>query len=310
MKKRFRTNGVYMSKGERNGILLFFLLSMMIIVGTRYVLSDPDRTTIIQYESKKRQQNYHNQQKSSFLHKKSKKAAKHKSGFRKIKFVFDPNLLSDDSLRMLGFSDFVVNNISKYREKGGKFRHGDDLKKVFGMDESLLQSLMPYIQIENKSERINDETRLTYEKKPMSELSKIDDLKNSEILELNSADSSQLVSLKGIGPFYAKKILSMKNKMGGYFSKEQLLECGILPEEVYFKIENQILTDPGKMERIQINKADFKTLIQHPYLSENLVKIILKYRENHGPFSSLEELKNIKIMTKEKFDKLINHFKI
>ena len=43
-------------------------------------------------------------------------------------------------------------------------------------------------------------------------------------VELNTADSAMLDAVRGIGPYYAKKILRYRELLGGYYSVEQLKE--------------------------------------------------------------------------------------
>ncbi len=100
----------------------------------------------------------------------------------------------------------------------------------------------------------------------------------------------------------------MRQRMGGFTSVDQLTECRIIPDSVFQKIVPFITVDESKMEKIPINQANYKTLILHPYFDENLVKVLLNYRENHGPFTSPQQLKNIKILNKEKYEKIIRHF--
>jgi competence protein ComEA len=302
---------LYLPKGERNGVILFFLISIICLFLFK----------------KLSQENYKLMLKSSStLSAKStinivdKKLDKKFNTFKNVpkkllkkvhqKFYFNPNNTNKDSLLALGFSKKVIGNIMKYKEKGGIITSFNQLKRIYNIDTNLLNELRPYIQFTNNTveHEIKNISRanVTFENKYKEVAEEIP----SNKIELNSADSAQLVTIKGIGPYYAKKILKMRKIMGGFSDVDQLSECKILPDSVYQKIKSQITADSEKMDKININTAGFRSLIQHPYFDENLVKVLLNYRQNHGNFSSLTQLKRIRVLTQEKYEKIVRHLRI
>ncbi len=56
--------------------------------------------------------------------------------------------------------------------------------------------------------------------------------------------------------------------------------------------------------QIDINKATFDQLEVLPGIGPKLAQRIIKYRETHGSFKSLEELKQIKGIGEKKFEKI------
>ena len=111
------------------------------------------------------------------------------------------------------------------------------------------------------------------------------------IVEINTADSAQLVGLSGIGPVFANRILKYRGLLGGFYSKEQLMEIYGMDSTRYDKIKEYITNDKSHLHKIDINEAEFKTLLRHPYLDYETVKQIVNYRQNKGPIPHPDTLR-------------------
>jgi DNA uptake protein ComE-like DNA-binding protein len=111
------------------------------------------------------------------------------------------------------------------------------------------------------------------------------------MIEINTADSAQLVELYGIGPAFALRILKYRGMLGGFFSPEQLLEVYGMDSVRYEGIAKNIKVDSSTIARINVNEADFKTLLHHPYLDYETVKQICNYREQQGPITCSDSLR-------------------
>ncbi len=111
------------------------------------------------------------------------------------------------------------------------------------------------------------------------------------MIELNSADSIKLESLKGIGPAFARRIIKYRAMLGGFVNKRQLLEVYGFTEEKYGVIENEIEVDPSLVHKINLNSDDFKTVNHHPYITYELTKKIFDARRRsaitEGSFKEL-----------------------
>ena len=112
---------------------------------------------------------------------------------------------------------------------------------------------------------------------------------SSEFINLNSADTTELKSLPGIGSFFAKNIVDYKNKLGGFIEKEQLLEVYAFDTTRLSNIENFIVIDSIELRKININTDDFKTILRHPYIEYEDVKKIVNYRESKGMIKNWEQ---------------------
>ncbi|MEN8225285.1 MAG: helix-hairpin-helix domain-containing protein [Bacteroidota bacterium] len=113
------------------------------------------------------------------------------------------------------------------------------------------------------------------------------------IIEINTADSAELVRLYGIGAVFAGRILKYRGLLGGFFSPTQLLEVYGMDSIRYDQIKDHVIVDPIAMTKIQINTADFKSLLRHPYLDYETVKAIFNYRQKNDSIANADTLKRI-----------------
>lgn len=199
--------------------------------------------------------------------------------------TFDPNFIAYDSLLLYGFSKYQAGNLVKYRENGGEFNNPEDVLKIYGIDSAFYQQVLNYISIELRK-------NIIYEPK---EIIKI---------ELNSADTSDLMSLPGIGPVYAARIIKYRDLLGGYYSSRQLLEVYNFPEETYYDIADFVFTDTVKLQKLRLNFLDYPELIRHPYFNKKQVEELLDYREKNGAFKSPEDIKVLETFDSEMFSRI------
>ena len=207
-------------------------------------------------------------------------ATQEKSGIEKReepKYLgfFDPNHADIITLRQYGFTKFQADNLLKYRENGGFFQSKNDLLKIYGIDSIFLRRIEKNIHIESMEENstLRKETVIR--------------------VELNRADTTELMHLPGIGPVFAQRILKYRELLGGYYSKSQLMEVYNFPLETYQSIEENISVDTSSIQKIRINYAGFSDLARHPYVDKDIANAILKHREKNGAFSVTEQIKLI-----------------
>jgi len=195
-------------------------------------------------------------------------------------FFFNPNVASVEELQMLGLPEKIIHNITKYREAGGIFYTKESLKKIYSMTDSIYQKIEPYILINHSSPSKNST--------PFSQNKFNHSAKQVLTLELNTADSSALEKLKGIGKVLAARIIKYRNRLGGFYSVEQLKEVYGLKDSLYVLVvrENKLLVDTTLIQKIDIRQADFKTMIRHPYFTKEIVIKILEMQRKKEPLNN------------------------
>lgn len=111
-------------------------------------------------------------------------------------------------------------------------------------------------------------------------------IRETEHVVLNTADTTTLMKVPGIGPYYARQIIRYGERLGGYVSVDQLDEIEDFPVESkrYFAIEQP---SPRKLN---LNQLSLSQLRRHPYIGFYQAKAITDYRRLHGPLKSLDDL--------------------
>jgi competence ComEA-like helix-hairpin-helix protein len=132
----------------------------------------------------------------------------------------------------------------------------------------------------------------------------INKLKPGATVELNNADSAQLTRVHGIGGSFAARIIRYRNRLGGFYNKEQLLEVYGIDSEKYKEIKDQLTIDKNKVVKININNISFPSLRQFPYLSYKQASAIIQYRNEHGKYASIDDIRNVAIITPEILTKI------
>lgn len=208
-------------------------------------------------------------------------------------FPFDPNVLDSVGWVKLGFSKRQAASILKYKQSGGKFRIKKDLSKLYVVDDETYKRLEPYILLPDSAPPLDKKYPPRYTSN-----------KTDEIIELNNADSAMLTRVRGIGSVFARRIVNYRNRLGGFYKIEQLLEVFGVDSAKFSNLAARLFIDTLQIRKIAINQADFKTLLKHPYLPYYIVKAIVKYRDRYHGFSQIEELEQLDGMYPELYQKL------
>ena len=283
--KQFIKNYLAFSKQERNGILVLLTIIVCIIIylNISHLFYHTETVDFTAFEKQIATLN------------KSDKVKSEKKSFRKKEevvqselFHFNPNSLPEKGWSRLGLSDKQIKVIQNYKAKGGNFKQKSDFKKMYCISDKQYIKLEPYILIPSKQNKV------LVRKKEQIEI---------KIVELNIVDSTELVALRGIGPFYAKSIVKYRSELGGFLNKQQLLELWKFDEKKLETISPQISIDPEKIKKININTCVAKEL-KHPYLNWKQVNAIINYRKHHGKFNFVEDIKKTDLINDLTFDKV------
>ncbi|MBA2249684.1 MAG: helix-hairpin-helix domain-containing protein [Chitinophagaceae bacterium] len=211
-------------------------------------------------------------------------------------FYFDPNTVSANDWVRLGVRDKTIRTIQKYISKGGHFYKPGDLSKIWGLHPDDIERMLPYVKIESNQKSFavkkNYPENQSY-KKPLY-----------QITDVNTADTSAFILLPGIGSKLANRIVNFRDKLGGFYSIEQVKETFGLPDSTFQKIRSKLMLAQPEVKKIDINSATLDELKAHPYLRYAIANAIIQYRNQHGKFSSVETLKNIMLVTPEIYSKV------
>lgn len=238
-------------------------------------------------------------------------------------FPFDPNTADSTQLLRLGLQPWQVRNIYKYRAHGGIYRCKEDFARLYGLTVKDYRRLEPYIRISNDylpastlvegRRNVHDERIAGRQKDTVREriagrqkdtaggraVSGQRDtshsytplypvkLKDTERVVLNTADTTQLKRVPGIGSYFARRIMRYGQQLGGYVSIDQLDEIEDFPEDAkkYFVIEQPVV------RKVNVNQLTVQQLRRHPYINYFQAKEIVNYRRTKGPLHSLDELR-------------------
>jgi competence protein ComEA len=233
------------------------------------------------------------------------------SPFKASPFYFDPNKLEEQQWVKMGMNEKIIRNILHYREKGGNFRDKTGFEKIYGMNDSIFAILEPYIRFEDK-EIPTSSSFIDYHDKdsarPANQFTKHQP--DTVIAELNSVDSVSLLSLDGIGPYYAGKIIRYRDRLGGFTCTEQLMEIKGMDSTRYDQFKGQVTVSPQLIRKINLNTVTFKELLKHPYFEYYLVKEIFNYKDGIRAYDSVEQLRKLPVMYEELYGKIAPYLEV
>lgn len=283
----------YHSKKERNALIILLLCCLVFAaIPKLYYLFEkkpafaqlefPEITEWIKIPAEKK----YTGGSASFIKEKT-------SGRAAERFVFDPNTASENDWQRLGLAEKQIAIIKNYLSKGGQFREPADIGKIWGMPPLLVNELKPYIKIKKN---FFEGSKFSNDKKW--------EQKQVHIVNINTADSLEFLSLPGIGPKLSSRIIRFREKLGGFLSVNQVAETFGLADSVFQKIKPQLKCINGQVKKININTATLDELRQHPYIRYQLAKLILAYREQHGNFNNMASLRSIMLITDSLYERI------
>lgn len=208
-------------------------------------------------------------------------------------FTFDPNTVDSVGFTRLGLKPYMASNILKYRRKGGKFRTTADFSRVYGISPDKFKELEPYIAIKEVP-KLKVDTILAPKKV----------FKQDIIVDLNSADTTLLMQVKGIGRGYAKGIVRFRKETGGFTSVDQLHEIYGMRPENFDKIRPFCTVNTALIQRIKVNTASVERLNAHLYINFYQAKALFELRRNKGKLKEMSDLKNLQEFSSEDLNKL------
>jgi competence ComEA-like helix-hairpin-helix protein len=228
---------------------------------------------------------------------------------------FDPNTLTAEGWEARGVPHFVASRMVKYREAAGGFKAKAQVKKMYGLEDSVYQRLAPFMQLPDEAPKrdyaaskpgpdgklppfaATDGTPTKFARKP----------RNLQPFDLNKADTTQLMQIRGIGAGRAKWVVRYRNQLGGYLREDQLDEVFVLRDapDLRDSLRKYTFVTPNFTPRtVNVNTATFDEMYLQPYIGKPKARIIVAYRQQHGPFKTVEDLKQIPILKLADWEKM------
>ncbi len=210
-------------------------------------------------------------------------------------FVFNPNTATKTDFKLLGLSPKQVKQIINFREKVTEFKIKKDFAKIYAIDSLTYKKLEAYIDLPDSlpkkqayASNYNHKSKKKTSKKPSKHQHKE---QKAIKVDLNTASETDLQQVKGIGAVFSKRIVKYRKALGGFVSKKQLLEVYGIDEELWGKIDNQLVLNTKAIEPLKINFASAKAIEKHPYFSKKLAKELVKNRSFKGRYKDINDLK-------------------
>lgn len=228
-----------------------------------------------------------------------------------VLFKFDPNHLPVEQWVALGLSQRQAASILRYEAKGGQFRTKRDVAKMHVVDPELYSRWEPFILLPDFFERKTFADRKRY-----PEYERRDSTTNrfperssfvaKANVEINTADTTRLVEVRGIGPAFARSIVKYRDRLGGFHSLDQLNEVYILRDkpEAVAELKSRLLLDTLVVRRFPLNSFTAEELGPHPYAGWKVAKALVAYRKQHGPFKNVADIKGCVLVTDSVYRKL------
>lgn len=221
-------------------------------------------------------------------------------------FEFNPNTISDEEWKRLGFKNWQIKTINNYKTKGGNWKTKNDVSKIYGLEKTHFEQLKPFILLPANFEKTN------YKSKK--------ETTQTEYFKFNPNTISKAQWKKlGFKEWQVKTIFNYKSKGGSWRTKEDVKKIYGLAEADYYKLEPYILlpvkdkkkefTNNKKdyTKKVDINTANKKELTNLKGInSEKYGAIIIKYRNELGGFTKKEQLKEVWNMKEETYNEFIS----
>lgn len=190
-------------------------------------------------------------------------------------FFFDPNTLDEEGWKKLGLHEKLAQRILNYRKKGGRFQKPADIKKIWGMDSTKAEQLIPFVIL------------------PLVEEKKFFGKPVIPIIDINTADQEAWKALPGIGETLAARIITYRTKVGGFARVEELLSVFGLSDSVVLKLQPYIRIPPASIPLLWLNRASAHQIEQKTGIPLQLAQMIVRKRQENGNYSDWSELKEI-----------------
>lgn len=219
-------------------------------------------------------------------------------------FAFDPNTVTYEQLRSMGFARATAVGIVKYRAAGKTFAIPEDFALCYGVTDSMFARLRPYIKIGRqfviKPLPTHRDTAFRHAVRT--------DRATLHPFEPFSLDTVGYAYLRRIG-FTAKRakaFLKYRDIYGTIHDADELRDCYTISEQMADSLVRYVVfpaPDPHE-GLVEINSADSATLRTVAGIGARTVVAIMEYRRLLGGFYSVAQIAELKCVTRENFERI------
>lgn len=202
-------------------------------------------------------------------------------------YPFNPNFITDYKGYQLGMSVSEIDRLLEFRKTNKYVNSTEEFQQVTGVSDSLLAEIAPYFKFPDWVKNKKSNSYKSFEKTFFEK-------RNIVLIDINLATVEDLEKVYGIGPVLAQRILTEREKLGGFVDMSQMKDIWGLSDEVIVNLNKnfKVLTPP-KLNKIKINSASIKELSQFTYFKYALVKEIVFYRSMNGEIKGEADLLKI-----------------
>ena len=281
------------SKRSKRGLLVLILASLGLIFFPRvYMFFQKEEAFVINSEKiaefERTHKKFEKRNYSNYYSKKKK--------YKAPDSRFNPNTYSLSDWKNLGLSEKQSLVVLKFTSRG--IYSEQDLKRIFVIPDILFELIRDSVIYPERFQNSPNQESLKKQAKQIT------------LINLNTADTTEFMKIYGVGAFYAKQIIRYREKLGGFFKKEQLFEVWKMTTEAYEKIKDHVFISEKDVKRININSVTIEELKVHPYLKWNQANSIVKMRIQRNGFKNIEELKESVLIDSETYEKLFPYLSL
>ena len=212
-------------------------------------------------------------------------------------FPFNPNTATESDWTKLGLKKWQIKAVAKYKEKAGDFKSVKDFKRLKAIRDDQFKSLEPYIQLP----ALNETTGSSEEEIESPKL---------PLFELNQSTVGDLRKIRGIGPVLSGRIVEYRKLLGGYIAVNQILEVYGIEDSLLNAIAEQLFVDKSIIFKININKAPASRFSKHPYISRNIANAIVNYRDQHGVYNEIKDIRNTDVVSDALYARILPYLSL
>ena len=216
---------------------------------------------------------------------------------------FDPNTVTKAELEAMPVPGNVRKNLLQYRQAGGTFKTAKDIRKIYGMNDSLFFQIKDHIKIKS----IKEQPVILPEGK-----NAITSMKLSGTIDPNVASYKDLRKY-GLNEFQANNLIRYRNSGGRFHSGTDLLKIYGIDSTFYLSLSDYIQIKEAKTDlkfpledslHIELNSIDTAGLMKLPGIGSTLAGRIIKYRKLLGGYYSKKQLLEVYNLNGETYEKI------